>query len=389
MSRILVNRKALCAAFDFVKGVVPLKPIILADGNVSLTLVKGILQVFATDGVMGARAHVPVLNDDLPEEFRAGCDPKRLGKAISKDSAEVLCLTKINENLNVSDPAEGEDKFITLACANMKRGSIINNWVPQPDKCLNNIEMDSSFLSQVLGFLDTFTTEGKDEGGKHDVVVLAESLAHTTNGINLRGICASKALAFSTEVSLRKRYLDPIIKCLNNMEGSPVLFRDSTTIISFASKDGTREVVLPTMRKEPPVVPKEYLVSMGDASTLDIKEFVRGLDRMTTSNYNSATALTGVDIKIYGEGAESKLSVILEDNKASQVFSLSRGGSEVLEKTMDMNTLLMVMKAFSKGTSPKIYFGDENSRSARFMDVRSIGETKGAFIAVCSYARKV
>jgi hypothetical protein len=390
MSSILINRKELCEAFDFVKGVIPLKPIILADGNVSLRVQDGKLVVYATDGIIAARKFVEILNlDEAPKDFLAGCDPKRFSKAIAKDTATTIRLTKVDENLNVSDPAEGEDKFITLTCANMKRASVINVWAPAPEDCLNDIVLEAPFFSQVLAFLDTFTTDGKDEGGKHDVVVLTDSIAHTTNGVNLRGICASKALPFKSEISIRKRYLDPIIKSLNNLSTDKVLFKDSQRIVSLTSEDGKSQVVFPTTRKAPPVVPKEYLMSMGDASTFDVKEVVKGLDRMTTSNYNSITSLTGVDVKIYGEGANSKMQVVLEGNKASHVFSMARTGSATIEKTMDLNTFIMVLKAFSKGAGAKIFFGDEDSRYARFVDVRSEGTSAGAFIAVCSYARKV
>jgi hypothetical protein len=390
MPGVLVNRKELCEAFDFVKWVVPLKPIIAADGNVSLRVSGEYLVISSCDGVMGAKALVPLLNkDEAPQDFYVGCDPKRFGKAIAKDTAESISLAKVAENLHVSDPAEGEDKFITLACANMKRASLITVWVPTEEECLNNVSIAPLFFSQVLAFLDNFTTDGKEGNGRHDVIALGESVAHTTNGVNLRGICASKALAFKSEVCIRKRYMEPLIKVMQNMGDDPLSFKDGTRIISLTSADGRRSVVFPTMRKPPPVVPKEYLTAMGDCSVIDVKEVSKGLDRMSTSNYNTASILAGIDIKIFGEGPDSKMQLILEENKASQAFALSRKGNETIVKTIDLNTLLMILKSYTKGTSPKIYFGDDETRYLRFVDLRTTGSNVGAFIAVCSYARKV
>jgi hypothetical protein len=390
MSFVNVNRKVLCEAFDFVKWVIPAKPIIVADGNVSLKVSGSTLIVSACDGIMGARAIIPILNtEDIQEDLLVGCDPKRFGKAIAKDSAEVITLEKVGDNLQVSDPQEGPDKFVTLACANMRRSSQINKWAPAQEDCLNDSVIRPDFFSQVLAFLDNFTTEGNGGNGKHDVVVLSESVAHTTNGVNLRGICASKELSFKSDVSLRKRYITPLVKTLANIESSSVIFKDSPQIISVSTEDGTKQIVMPAHRKEPPVVPKEYLVSTGDTSIVNIKEIVKGLDRISTSNYNTATSLTGVDLKISGEGELSKLQLVLEDNKASQTFSLSRKGGGTIEKTMDLNTLLRVLKTFSKSTSPKVFFGTEETRFLKFVDVRTIGDKIGAFIAVCSYARKV
>lgn len=384
---VRVNRKELCLAFDFVKGIVPAKPIVAADGNVILRVEGDQLCLMASDGAQGARARVRIMNmADSPDVFSLGCDPKRFGKAIAKDSAEELLLAKDAESLKVSDPNEDADKYVTLACANIKRASVISNWIPS--ECLNNVSLPSKFFSEVLGFLDNFTPAGHDEGAKHDVVVLSPSIAHTTNGVHLRGMCASRALTFTSDVSIRKKYVAALSKSLGALAADTVIFRDSQRFISIATADENFVTILPALRKPPPVAPKEYLANVGDPMILSCKDVVKGLDRLSTSNYNSLTQLVGVDIKIFGEGPESKMQLVLDDGKAAQTFPISRTAANPVEKVLDLTTFMMLLKAFSKADAPKIYFGEEDTRFIRFVDVRNVAGTPGAFVAISAYARK-
>lgn len=388
MAPVLVNRKELCEAFDFVKNIVPAKPIIAADGNIIIKVEGSNLILSASDGAQGARAVVSIQNNsENPDAFHVGCDPKRFGKSIAKDSAESLFLEKVSNTLKVSDPQESEDKYITLVLGNIKRASVISNWIPAEP--MNTVEMNTAFFSEVVSFLDNFTPDGNHEVvGKHDVLVFSKNLVHTTNGVHLRGICASKAFIFSSDVSIHKRYATPLAKSIANLKSSTVFFRDSLRFVSVASPDEKFALIVPTLRKQPPVAPLEYLSAQGEPSFLDYRDVIKGLDRLTTSNYNGLNTLVGVDIKISGAGEDSRMQLILDDGKASQTFSLKRNGSDPVEKVTDVSTFLMLLKTFSKGCSPKVFFGEEDTRYLRFVDVRTVGDVSAAFIAVSAYARK-
>lgn len=145
---------------------------------------------------------------------------------------------------------------------------------------------------------------------------------------------------------------------------------------------------MPMVRKEPPIIPKEYLSSLGDAIKWDSKDILRGLDRMSSSNYNAASVLTGVDLKLSGQGENSKLQILLEEGKASQSFPVSRQGDEEIERTLDVTTLTLMLKTFSKHKDLKVFFGVETSKFLRFSSVRQIDNSSCAFIGVCAYARK-
>jgi len=387
----LVERRNLLDAFDFVKSVVPLKPIIEADSNITIISDGKQLTLSASDGIIGAKASIPLSNEEnSPLPFNIGCDPKRFGKAIQKDTATDISLSVVGFQLHVSDPQESEDKFVTLSLGNMRRATVISKWIPSEEDCINIVPVNSAILSEAFTFLNKFTPEGKEGFGKHDVVVLSRHMAHTTNGVNLRGIFASKAFPFTTEVSIQKGHLVALSKSLGFLKGEDLIFRNSDRIVGIHNKDITRCITVPTLVKAPPVVPSEYLASKGEPLEVDIKALIKGLDRLTTSNYNTVSTLTGVDLRVTGEAGDSKLQLILDEGKASQSFPVSRKGSEELEKTSDVVTLLMVLKAYAKGSNAtKLYLGDASSKYMKLVDIKEVGGCSNAYLAICSYARKV
>jgi hypothetical protein len=387
----LVKRMDLVDAFNFVKSVIPLKPIIEADANVTLSSDGKTFTLTASDGIIGAKAVIPLSNaDKSPEPFSVGCDPKRFGKAIQKDTADEISIAKVGFQLHVLDPQESEDKFVTLSLGNMRRATVITRWEPAEDKRLNNVEINAEILAEAFSFLNKFTPEGKEGFGKHDVVVLGKHLAHTTNGVNLRGIFASKAFTFDSEVSIQKGHLVALSKSLACLKNEMMVFKNSSVVVGIHNKDMTRCITAPTLVKAPPVVPSEYLASKGEPLLVDIKALTKGLDRLSTSNYNTLSTLTGVDLIVSGEASNSKLQLILDEGKASQSFPATREGNQTLEKTSDVATLLMVLKAFAKGSNAtKLFLGDASSKYMRLVDIKEVGGAVNAYIAICSYARKV
>lgn len=388
MPRVLVNRSQLNEALDFVKNVVPDKPIISADGNISIVFDgSSTLQVIATDGIQGARALVDVSTDGTVESFSLGCDPKRLIKIVAKDTSDIVTLEKNDPHLVVGSAMDDPDKFATLVLANMRRASTMMAWSPSDPT--TDVVLDTGFLVEAMTFLDDFLPDGKDEGAKHAVVVLSNKLAHATNGVDLRGICASPHLGFTSDVSLRKKYLTNAIRAIKFVNSDSLRFLSNVRQICITSPDGRRALVMPTTRKKPPVVPLEYLKDMGDYFQMDIREAVRGIDRISSSNYNTASTLTGVDLFLEGGPEDSKLKMTLDADKASQTFPVRRSGGPDMERCLSVKTLHKMLKMFQKSKESRIYMGESDTRYIRFFDKREVNGIAGAFVAVCAYLRKV
>lgn len=387
MSKIFVDREKLKEAVEFVKCMVPQNPILAADGNIQVNFENGILYLVASDnGMQGAKAHVPVIGvEDDSISFSVGVEPQRLHKVVAKDVELEVSLEVKDAHLVVASKV-GSD-FATLALANMRRFSPLLAWEPLDPH--TDIQLDHSFFYETVSFLGDFLPDTKDLGAKHAVVVLSNKVAHATNGINLRGICASPHLNFNQDVSLQKRFLSSAVRALKFMSSPEITFKANQRLVSISSSDGSRTVAMPTRNKKPPVVPLEYLKSMGESFSLDIKEAVKALDRMTSSNYNSATTLTGVDLTLGGDSDSGTLKLVLEDDKATKTFAVERQGSGDIEKTLDLKTFYKMMKMFQKSPATQLFMGDENSRFIRFLDKRSYNGVGGAFIAVSAYAKKV
>lgn len=385
MSGVLVSRKDLKEALDFVKSVVPANPIMDADSNIVIEFKDSVVVLTATDGIQGARAKIKPLDVGDSREFSVGVDSKRLVKVVTKDTSENVFLDKREPYFYIQ--SEGEEDFTTLALANMRKASILLSWIPKEP--LMSSTVNTKFFTEVLSFLDDFLPEGKDEGAKHAVVVLSDKVAHATNGINLRGICASGHLNFSSDVSLRKKYLVNSVRALKFLNCVNLKIRKGKSTISITDEEEKFLLVMPNHWKTPPVVPTEYLQPVSDFLTTDIKSSVKGIEKISSSNYNTATTLTGVDLILTGSKEQSNLKVVLEDNKASQTFPCERNFEEDLEKTLDLKTFLKMMKMFQKSKEVKISMGGADSRFVRFFDKRVIDEVPGAFIAVCAYARKI
>lgn len=394
---VTVDRAKFREALDFVKNIIPLRPLSDADKNVEIVFSSKAKTITATasDGIQGAKAVVTdCAFEEGVEDFTCGVDPKKLVKIVTKDDSENLRLKSTDIHLIIYS-AEAEstsvanEDFASLIKANMRKFQVMMSWGPKEPT--TNVTLNTKFFLETLTFLDDFLPDGKDLGAKHAVVVLSNKVAHATNGVNLRGICASPQLAFTTNVSLRKRYLTNSIRALKNINCDKLIFLSNLQLISIASDDGLRTLVIPGIRKKPPVVPKDYLRPTTNYLALDLKATTKGIDRISSANYNTATTLTGVDLILSGVGEGSELKVVLDDDKATQTFPCSRvgGGEEDLEKTLDVKTFYKMLKMFQKSKEAKMEMGGEDSTFLRFIDKRTVDGVDGAFIAVCAYSRKV
>lgn len=386
MESLLINRKALCSAFDFAKNAIPQRPIILADGNILLTWDgHEKLMLSACDGCMGAKSSIIPISSNSVETFTVGVDPKRFGKAISKDTTENICLSKKGQDLVISNPQDSAENYVTLLGANMRRASILTHWVPEESDLINNVRIKSDFIAETLSFLDSFTSSGSSGDKRHDILTLENKMAHTTNGCGLRGIVVSKEFNFSEGVCFSKRFIKPLSSILKQIECDSITMKSSKRIISFYTEDQSRIVVLPTEQKIPPEINIMYLQMGEGLEEVNVKEWSTSLDRMTTSNYNTITALTGLDIDI----SKGKIKFTLEGSKASCELPFSKNINYALSKVVDIMSFYRFIKVFAKSKNALIQFGDDSSRFVRVVDKREFGEIKSAFIAAIAYARKV
>lgn len=387
MSYLAIEREEFLRAVEFVKEVIPINPIMVADGNLIFNFDgNSELVIHGSDGTKGTRYFLEVENKGSGP-FKAGVDSKRLAKLLKKDTSENITIEKSDTDLIIADENNRETNFSKLALGNIARASDILSW--EPKNPINEIEAETALLIETLSFLDDFLPDGKDEGSKHAVIVFDKGFAHVTNGVNIRGICASRGFQFVEPVSIRKRYANSTLKSLKSTNCDRFTIKDDLKRISFISQDRKKWIVIPKHRKEPPALPVTYLKALGSESTTDFKALVKGLDKISSSNYNSMTTLTGVDLVVKGQGDNATLKLILEGNKATDIFKINRDSGPDLEKTLDIKTLMKCLKVFARGANPSIYFGEENTSYIRFFDKRVCGSESCVFITVCSYARKL
>ena len=385
MTGILINRKVFADAVEFAKTAVPEKPIMEADGNITVAYAEGRLSISATDGCQGSKVFLAVDSGDIAP-FSVGCDPKRLAKALAKDTSEKLLLANNAEGLLVADSDNAESKFTVLLGANMSRASRMLVW--QPKDKINDVSMSADILADTLAFLEDFLPEGKDEGTKHDIAIIGTKVAHANNSVNMRGIVASQAFAFATPVCFRKKFVHNVVKAIRAMATDVVTVSDDVRMISIVSGDSNKFLVIPKSRQQPPVLPLEYMQAVGDPVDMDFKDVVKGLEKLSSANYNSVTTVTGVDIVISGEPADSTLQIKLEDGRAAATYPIKRTTSGTVERLIDHKSFINLLKLFSKSADSKLHFGEDGTRYLRLMNKKTYGPLACANIAVCSYARK-
>lgn len=386
MPLLTLNRTALSEIVEFVKIAVPEKPIIEADGNLTIAYADGILTLSASDGVQGAKVTIPVAGDGV-EPFTVGCDPKRLAKILTKDTSASITLMRTPEGLNIADEEDGFNKYSTLAGANMSRASRLVTWKPKTPS--NELEVPTAVLQECLSFLEDFFPDGKDEGTKYDLAVLDNKLSYVPNGVNMRGIFLSSSLPFTMPVTVRKRYINSFIKGLKAISEDTVHITDDVRMISVSNATGTKSMVIPKARQEASSAPMSYLQDLGDPVEMDVKEVLKGLDKLSSSNYNTTTSITGVVIKLHSEGDTSTFQMILEGNKAASTHSVKRTGTDEVDKVLDLKSFVKVLKVFSKSTGAKFYFGSPDTKYLRVVQKKTAGANPYACITLCAYNRKL
>lgn len=388
MSLITMDRASLANAVEFAKVATPERPVIEADGNITLSYAENKLMLFASDGIQGAKAEITV-DGGTAEPFSIGCDPKRLIKILAKDSSERVTLMKTPEGINIADVDDAFNKFSTLIGANMLRASKITSWTPKNPS--NSLTVPTGVLQECIDFLEEFMPEGKDENTLYDLIALDNKIAYVSNGSHMRGIFLSPDLPFTTTMTVRKKYAKMLVRGMKALGSDEVLVNDDVRVISLASPDMSKVLLLPKSRQAPSSAPIEYVMAMGDSAGMDMKEALKGLDKLSSSNYNSLTTVTGVDIRIRGEGDASTLQFVLEGNKASSTININRGSSEEIDRTIDLKGATKLLKVFSKSAGARVYFGSmaDQVPILRIMQKKCHKDKSYACIVVCRYSRKI